>query len=332
MKKIVALVLSLVMVLGLATTAFAANVPQWVLNNPSGFDIYDGNNVKCNDDAVKVEYHPAVAPTVKNDYIGNIAYYQLDLGEDGLYVFAEDVTYTADSCFVLVKAYEAGCIAVKSHDVKVDQGVGYYDVYSQSVPTATYFLKPVKAVSYNWTAEKFADFGTMCGDIAKPDFVDEENNVVARWTKTFTEFTPAETVDIIVELDDGVEAGAGDYDNFLVDGVIYTAVEGWDVEALIVAHKWVASEYSEKDGSITKYTCATCKVVGTVVASPFLAPADAEIEQLDNLTYVYFYTAAKAPAGDKVESAQTFDAGIAMYVGMSVMAAAGSAVVLKKKD
>ena len=43
--------------------------------------------------------------------------------------------------------------------------------------------------------------------------------------------------------------------------------------------------------------------------------------------------AVEAPAAsDKVESAQTFDAGIAMYVGMSVMAAAGSAVVLKKKD
>ncbi len=38
------------------------------------------------------------------------------------------------------------------------------------------------------------------------------------------------------------------------------------------------------------------------------------------------------PSTDKVESAETFDAGIAMYVGMSVMAAAGSAVVLKKKD
>ena len=42
--------------------------------------------------------------------------------------------------------------------------------------------------------------------------------------------------------------------------------------------------------------------------------------------------AAPTPAGDKVESAETFDAGIAMYVGMSIMAAAGSAVVLKKKD
>ena len=40
------------------------------------------------------------------------------------------------------------------------------------------------------------------------------------------------------------------------------------------------------------------------------------------------------PSTDKtVTSADTFDAGIAMYVGMSVMAAAGSAVVIgKKKD
>ena len=39
------------------------------------------------------------------------------------------------------------------------------------------------------------------------------------------------------------------------------------------------------------------------------------------------------PSTDKVTSAETFDAGIAMYVGMSVMAAAGSAVVIgKKKD
>ncbi len=39
------------------------------------------------------------------------------------------------------------------------------------------------------------------------------------------------------------------------------------------------------------------------------------------------------PSTDKVQSAATFDAGIAMYVGMSVLAATGSAVVIgKKKD
>ena len=48
--------------------------------------------------------------------------------------------------------------------------------------------------------------------------------------------------------------------------------------------------------------------------------------------YLVYVAAVVTPDTDKVESAETFDAGIAMYVGMSVMAAAGSAVVLKKKD
>jgi hypothetical protein len=44
-------------------------------------------------------------------------------------------------------------------------------------------------------------------------------------------------------------------------------------------------------------------------------------------------TTVVAPSTDKtVTSAQTFDAGIAMYVGMSVMAAAGSVVVFKKRE
>ena len=46
----------------------------------------------------------------------------------------------------------------------------------------------------------------------------------------------------------------------------------------------------------------------------------------------YVPVVPSTPSTDKVTSAETFDAGIAMYVGMSVMAAAGSAVVLKKKD
>ena len=52
---------------------------------------------------------------------------------------------------------------------------------------------------------------------------------------------------------------------------------------------------------------------------------------LENATYTGTYVPS-VPSTDKVQSADTFDAGIAMYVGMSVMAAAGSAVVLKKKD
>ena len=338
MKKIVALVLSLVMVLGLATTAFAANVPQWDIGKGTtlGFDVFDGNNVKVNgtEAPVAVKFTAAVVPTVANGYMGNIAFYKVVLGDNGNLDLTDLTgTVTADTCFVLVPAYEKGCIAIKAHDPKLEQGKVYTDAASQSVPGAVYFLKPVVAVHYNWTLEKYDDFGTMCKDVIAPSFLKDatEEQVIVRHTAVFGEKDPVfpnKAWDNLVLLDAGYEAGASTYNNVLVDGVIYTAVA---LEAVdYVDHSWVASEFDAK-GVATKYTCSICKTVGTVVTSPFLAPADAEIEQLDNLTYVYFYF-GKTAAGDKVESAQTFDAGIAMYVGMSVMAAAGSAVVLKKKD
>ncbi len=342
MKKIVALVLSLVMVLGLATTAFAANVPQWDNGKGTtlGFDVFDGNNVKANGtkEPVAVKFFAADAPSVKNAHIGNIAYYKLVLSAGVNQIALPDLTSTvsADTCFVLVSTYEKGCIAIKAHDPKLEKGDNWDDAASQSEPTAVYFLKPVDAVHYNFDAAEFDDFGVMCGDVVAPGFVAtaEEDQVIARWTQTFVANDPVKAlagkaIDHILLLDDGNEAGASTYQNFLVDGVIYTDVARKAVS--YVPHAWVASEFDAK-GAATKYTCSICKTVGTVVASPFLAPADAEIEQLGNLTYVYFYAGQTAADGDKVESAQTFDAGIAMYVGMSVMAAAGSAVVLKKKD
>ena len=332
MKKIVALVLSLVMVLGLATTAMAADVPLWVTNGASsGFDVFDGNNVKANDKTVPVmvKYTAPEAPAETNGFLGNIAYYNLDLA-DGVNAIALAQGGSVDeaTCFVLVAAYEKGCIALKAHNPKLDKGATWSDADSQSAPNAVYFLKPVAAVHYNADGVKFADWGTTCGTIGKPaDF--DKTATYARVTQTRGEAK----LDFITKLGAGVESGATSATmlNILVDGVIYTATWGNDVEDLILKHKWVASEYDQKTGAVTKYTCSVCKVVGTVVASPFMAPADAEVEQLGNLTYVYFY-ANSASTGSTVESAQTFDAGIAMYVGMSVMAAAGSAVVLKKKD
>ena len=61
--------------------------------------------------------------------------------------------------------------------------------------------------------------------------------------------------------------------------------------------------------------------------APNVLPADYYIV-LESATSAPVVT----PSTDKVTSAETFDAGIAMYVGMSVMAAAGSVVVLKKRE
>ena len=94
----------------------------------------------------------------------------------------------------------------------------------------------------------------------------------------------------------------------------------------------------------TKFNGTTTKAAG-VTYVPYFEPnaatktayTTAGYDMSDVDTGNLWLISTKVPSGgaattDKVTSADTFDAGIAMYVGMSVMAAAGSAVVLKKKD
>ena len=87
----------------------------------------------------------------------------------------------------------------------------------------------------------------------------------------------------------------------------------------------------------TSAICTTCLETSTAIYLDTKVPAGVFAWDLAAPDAAYaVVVGASAPAVDseteKVESAETFDAGIAMYVGMSVMAAAGSAVVLKKKD
>ena len=106
---------------------------------------------------------------------------------------------------------------------------------------------------------------------------------------------------------------------------------------------WDDNDYGET--VLTKVYCDDCgkefKFVNAPEADAILTfgvdkYVDTEVTFGGQPIFVGLGAVADAPAadaeGDKVESAETFDAGIAMYVGMSVMAAAGSAVVLKKKD
>ena len=80
---------------------------------------------------------------------------------------------------------------------------------------------------------------------------------------------------------------------------------------------WVKGVNYTTDNAVDKYNTAAVKYY--IV--------------LNEATYTGGTYVPSVPSTDKVQSAPTFDAGIAMYVGMSVMAAAGSAVVIgKKKD
>ena len=95
-------------------------------------------------------------------------------------------------------------------------------------------------------------------------------------------------------------------------------------------------KWSAKDNKLTSVKCTcddTFKVVQDIKglkAGSYYALGDGNYVVLKA---TYSGGTVVTPSTDKtVTSAETFDAGIAMYVGMSVMAAAGSVVVLKKRE
>ena len=125
----------------------------------------------------------------------------------------------------------------------------------------------------------------------------------------------------------GEKDTAGSY-ALMVGGELVQVSPAGDTSDL-VAHDWEILEINAKH-EVVSVECDECGVVAKVYDTKLAAPKGAFPSEYGWLAII----AADAPADTetKVESAETFDAGIAMYVGMSVMAAAGSAVVLKKKD
>ena len=297
MKKIVALVLSLVMVLGLATTAMAYTADT--------YDLYQADAGMAT--AMKVGSTAAdyagveideVAAKKNTDGSGNVAY-----------LVVETAGYATKTTAPTVSSY-AVCAAGKT-DV-----LYYVDLSSTVTADAFYYAEEVKA---------FTAWGMKCGQV---------NNIALQLDMTEDYFMAS---DFAVYM--AVDATGDENTNVLFDG----AVVGRSFVGYAIDHSFVANnfKYDAATGANvpTSAICTTCLMESTAIYKDGKAPAGSVVKPLSvngtTGTWVVVPGAvASTPAvdGDKVESAETFDAGIAMYVGMSVMAAAGSAVVLKKKD
>ena len=268
MKKIVALVLSLVMVLGLATTAFGA---------VATYDLYKGDDTTVVTGEARTPV-AAKALTTKQD--GQVACWEIN-----------------DNYYVEIKESEA---------TKAD-----YYLTKAGDDKAVMYLRAVENKGvYTLTGKAYSNFGDDdCGE----------------WNMD------PETTDMYVDAKGNLYF-AGTQAYMLVDGVVVgvSPATDNDYDTYYIGHQ-MEGVY-DKDDELVGVKCVVCGATGTVYATAAKAPMGATTFDFD--TVVYVLDAAKAPAADsdKVESAETFDAGIAMYVGMSVMAAAGSAVVLKKKD
>ena len=183
---------------------------------------------------------------------------------------------------------------------------------------------------YDEEVKAFNNWGLKCGQI---------NNT--GWSTALKAEDYFMASDYVVYM--AAPAGVGV--NYLLDGVVVSGI----AVGPTIDHHFVASnfKYDAATGANvpTAALCTTCTQTTTAIYKIGKAPANAVVKPLyvdgrvsDVWEVVPVATSAggavSVPSTDKtVTSAETFDAGIAMYVGMSVMAAAGSAVVIgKKKD
>ena len=283
MKKIVALVLSLVMVLGLATTAFAADTKLYAAGTGTGYVDGWSETALATISGVPADF------VVDADYDfgdGNVEYYDL---------------------------YSAGTF------VEATKETGTHKLVCGNIVVYLTELTDVADVEYVYQADVFTGLTTEDDECGKLEVTKKNLD------KTY----------YVVENDKGipvkyyVKSTAGT--NLLVDEKIVKATE---VTSDFVTHVWVGNDVDATTKAYTSVVCANCGRVAKLYAN-----ADAAGKYAVNVGLGWITAAdagyapvVVAPETDKVESAETFDAGIAMYVGMSVMAAAGSAVVLKKKD
>ena len=98
-------------------------------------------------------------------------------------------------------------------------------------------------------------------------------------------------------------------------------------QSKIVEHNWLVAT-RDADNSIATVKCSKCGAEWNWVSTKAQIPTGVESE---SFMAGYIYGATTSNATSAVSSAKTFDAGIAMYVGMSIMAVTGSAVVIGKK-
>ena len=334
MKKIVALVLAMVMVLGLATTAFgaAAYTKAEMADVNKGNALVDWDAQMTLEDAEtddEFAVYTVLLVAKKDTKLGNTEYEagdDLDLtdgngGDEwvivdgtGDYTFAlvdgKTVTYLAPAAAYNTNGWDAKATA-------------------ENLPLIPDAASDVKCDTY---------YITSAADLATPFF----------WVEGVL-YAPAATATKVFNVA-GVAVGVAPVTPFDCTRISTALTLNYTSGARVVysAHNYVVADKGNTYGSdtVTGVSCDVCKAEFGFAYSDLAALAAFgqynyfELPVTQNFSLWVSYAAkdavADAPAtdaeGDKVESAETFDAGIAMYVGMSVMAAAGSAVVLKKKD
>ena len=294
MKKIIASVLAMVMALALCTTAFAASVTGYTGYNRGGKKLMADDT---NAESFSVEAHEAAFN--KATGAGNVAYYTVSGAS------AANTDYNGD----YTKADKT------DFDLQLTKS-GASTLYLKHVDTGARYVAKVEA---------FTKIGDKCGQLD----VDADGTYYVNTSKYTS--------------DNGTkDAGEAYFVAGDAESAVYVLLNGKLVsvtlagEQTLVGHTWVAVE---KDGKVVSYKCSDCGTVASIYKTYAAAKASGlkNVEAFvndDGETIYLAYTDGKTdntkPA-DGTSSPKTFDAGIAMYVGMALTSVAGSAVVIGKK-
>ena len=298
MKKIIATVLAMVMALALCTTAFAAG-PTELTTKAKAYratDAIDAVKNLTNDDVITATYHPATTPTLvdgKQTNVANVAYYT--------------VSSTGNTTFNT--AFSAKTYVAVNSLAEADL-VLYADADAKSV--MLYLAE--NAAFYAGTGTKFTNFGDKCG----------QYNITPVAGETYYTNNASNAVGDALYVTTDV-AGQG---SLLVDGkVVNVTLVVADLNDALVKH--VAIPTTDANGKVTAYTCSKCGAKAVKAANVASIPSGAFV--IESTWYFPAVADNTNTNNGSASSPKTFDAGIAMYVGMALTSVAGSAVVIGKK-
>ncbi len=320
MKKIIATVLAMVMALALCSTAFAATGDVTAKSIRSTSDSKAvwfntaGTSASSTDlKNITLTYHKAVAvKTNSNGEATNIgtacvAYYTVEV--DGIVGYPSSAGTLTEKKLVAVSTLAAADYVVY-YDAEYNGTEALEDSKDaiKNESGVVLYLAELDPV-YKGVGTKFTNVGTKCGQV---DLDTDETYYTSNKKDN----------DCIYKLLDEYTSAT---ETMLVNGnlvpVEYTNKDTDDT----VAHK---ATPTVKDGKVTGYTCSECKLAAIEAANFKSIPSDAQ--QITGNWYFPAVAASTTPTDGKT-SPKTFDAGVAMYVGMALASVTGSAVVIGKK-